>query len=169
MYRRPGLFTITWGNWKIKWFVPFCLESVRKYRLSVETMQFLYSFWSVQLIQIYFVVGYSSTRSTTNLILWENKHLKAFIHEIFNQTVSHVNVKHPRRAGELLCVLERWHTCYWLKQYLLQRDLKGCMATSHFLSIQWDNLEGESLEIDLYGTSFSCACEKLTTQITTNL
>ena len=57
--------------------------------------------------------------------------------------------------GELLCVLERWHTCYWLKHYLLQQDLKGCMATSHFISIQWSNLEGESLETDLYGTSFS--------------
>ena len=33
-------------GWKIKCFVPFCLESVRKYRLSFEAMQFLYFFWS---------------------------------------------------------------------------------------------------------------------------
>ena len=50
MYRRPGLLTITWVNWKFGWkikcFVPFCLESVRKYRLSFEAMQFLYFFWS---------------------------------------------------------------------------------------------------------------------------
>lgn len=69
MYRRPGLLTITWVNWKfgwkIKWFVPFYLGSVRNYRLSFQAMQFLYFFWSVQLIQIYFL-GYSSTRSTLN-------------------------------------------------------------------------------------------------------
>ena len=33
IYRRPGLLTITWVNWKfgwkIKWFVPFYLGSVR--------------------------------------------------------------------------------------------------------------------------------------------
>ena len=127
------------SSWKIKWFVPFYLESVRKYRLSFEAIQFLYFFWSVQLIQIYFVVGYSSTRSTNNLILQENKHLKVFIHEIFNQMVSHANGMPP---GELLCVLERWHTCYWLKHYLLQQDLKDCMATSHFISITVEQFRG---------------------------
>ena len=48
MYRRPGLLTITWRNWKF-WVenqMVCALESVRNCRLSFEAMQFLYFFWS---------------------------------------------------------------------------------------------------------------------------
>ena len=109
MYRRPGLLTITWGNLEIPvgkstglcHSVGKVSENIGCHNFEAIQYNFIYFFWSVQLILIYFVVGYSSRRSTTNLILWKNKHFKVFMHEIFNQPVSHVNGKHPRRV--VLC------------------------------------------------------------------
>ena len=54
------------SSWKIKWFVPFNLGSLRKYRLWFEAMKNFYSFKPVD-----FVVGCSPTESKfVVLCLW---------------------------------------------------------------------------------------------------